>query len=69
MGNEEGYYGICACGEALMPVWFREKEYDTAGGARVYTGRTRRAVDCLTCPCCLRDYPVDDSFDGPWERR
>jgi hypothetical protein len=30
------------------------------------TGRKRRAVDVLVCPCCFKEHCVDDTFDGPW---
>ena len=46
--------------------WFIEKEYEVIYGCEYPTGRTRRAVNCLYCPCCLKQYVVDDSFDGPW---
>lgn len=62
-------YGICAeCGDELEPVWFTDEEYEVIGGIQCRTGRVRRAVDYLECPCCLKKYCVDDSFDGPWMR-
>ena len=57
-------YGQCECGCGLEPVWFLEEEYDAKTYAK--TGRKRKAVDVLTCPRCLKDYCVDDTFDGPW---
>lgn len=60
-------YGVCEeCGTPLEAEWFIEKEYEIIYGAEYPTGRTRRAVNCLYCPHCLRQYVVDDSFDGPW---
>ena len=60
-------YGVCEeCGTPLEAEWFIEKEYEIIYGCEYPTGRTRRAVSCLCCPHCLRQYVVDDSFDGPW---
>ena len=61
-------YGTCFhCGTPLNPVWFQEVEFVNNGyGGMCKTGRTRKAVDYLFCPCCLRKTPVDDSFDEPW---
>lgn len=60
-------YGICnECGVEYEPVWFTEEEYVTSGGIMVRTGRKRRAVDYLICPCCLKKQCVDDSYDGAW---
>lgn len=59
-------FGACECGEDLEPIWFIEEEYETVCGNMYRTGRKRRAVSHLTCPLCLRNYPVDDSFDGGW---
>ena len=60
----EPKYGNCPeCGGELRPVWFTEKEYDRYN---IPTGRTRHAVDCLVCKDCMKEYCVDDSFDGPW---
>ena len=57
-------YGTCeCCGGRLYPIWFEETEYDRYNTP---TGRTRRAVDCLVCEDCMKEYCVDDSFDGPW---
>ena len=62
-------YGICSeCGVEYEPVWFTEDEYEIIGGSRFKTGRKRRAVDYLICPCCLNKHCVDDSFDGAWYR-
>lgn len=61
-------YGMCEeCQTSLQPVWFTEHEYKTHDGYQYRTGRVRRAVDYLICPCCLKRYCVDDSYDGPWE--
>ena len=59
-------FGCCECGAELEAVWFTEDEYASADGISYRTGRQRRAVSHLVCPDCLRNYPVDDSFDGPW---
>ena len=62
-------YGVCEnCNEPLEPVWFTEEEtvVDNYSHMIYHTGRTRRAVDYLVCPCCLKKFCVDDSFDGPW---
>lgn len=59
-------FGECTCGDKLVPVWFTEEETETANGIMWRTGRKRRAVSHLTCEDCLRNYPVDDSFDGAW---
>lgn len=60
-------YGVCEeCGTPLEAEWFIEKEYEVIYGCEYPTGRTRRAVNCLCCPRCLKQYVVDDSFDGPW---
>ena len=65
-------FGICECGYALAPVWFIEEEEEESRFAgeivKFKTGRKRKAVDALICMSCLREYPVDDSFDGPWYR-
>lgn len=64
------HYGQCECGGDLFPVWFTEYEEEeiTADGIgfKIKTGRTRRACSHLVCEMCLRNYCVDDSFDGPW---
>ena len=60
-------YGICSCCKAtLRPEWFTDEEYKYDRGIRYKTGRKRRAIASLNCPVCLKQYPVDDSFDGPW---
>ena len=59
-------YGACKCGADLEPVFFIEEETRCVDGYMIHTGRKRRAVSHLTCPNCLRNFPVDDSFDGPW---
>ena len=52
-------YGKCdLCNSDLLPKWFLEIDEET--------GKQRRAVDFLYCPCCLEHYTVDDSFDGEW---
>lgn len=60
-------YGCCSCGAPLEPVFFREHEYKTRNGIMVQTGRTRNACSHLVCVKCMMKYPVDDTFDGPWE--
>lgn len=60
-------YGECeCCGVGLLPVWFEERESKIEYGSMVWTNRYRKAVSHLTCGCCLRNYCVDDSFDGDW---
>ena len=59
-------FGECVCGGRLTPVWFTEEEIETVCGIMLHTGRKRRAVSHLTCEDCLRNYPVDDTFDGAW---
>lgn len=60
-------YGLCPeCDIELEPVWFIEEEYKTECGIMYKTGRKRRAVDYLICPCCLQKQCVDDSYDGVW---
>lgn len=58
-------YGVCErCGTKLqVSEWFTEYEYDEKG---MPTGRTKKAVSSLICPCCLKNYCVDDTFDEPW---
>lgn len=63
-------YGICAeCGVELEAVWCQEQEYVDFAGIQYPTGKVRRAVDYLECPCCLKKNCVDDSFDGPWREK
>lgn len=60
-------YGICErCGISLIPRWFTEEERKIVNGSMYKTGRVRQAVDVLFCPHCLKEYCVDDSFDGNW---
>lgn len=67
--DEKDPYGTCdICGSSLFPVWFKEREREVVNGRMSYTGRVRDAVSHLECIGCMRDYPVDDTFDGPWER-
>ena len=61
-------YGECECAGKLSPVWFQEEEIAIMHGIMCRTGRHRRAVSHLVCEECLRNYAVDDSFDGPWTR-
>lgn len=61
-------YERCDCGGLLRPVWFREEETAIEYGCLIKTGRYRRAVSHLVCEECLRNFIVDDSFDGPWVR-
>lgn len=62
------FYGICdRCCGYLKPVWFTEDEYKiTSDGYQYRTGRTRLAVSHLVCEDCLKNFCVDDSFDGKW---
>lgn len=63
-----GHYGECEfCGCDLEPIYFIEEERKMFSGVSYKTGRKRRAVSHLVCPGCLRNYCVDDSFDGNWE--
>lgn len=59
----------CSCGGTLhVSRWFIERETKTDGyGGLIYTGRKRKAADSLVCNNCLREYPVDDTFDGEWK--
>lgn len=59
-------YGQCDCGGTLYPVFFTEEETVIQHGAMYRTGRKRCAISYLVCEECLRNYPVDDTFDGPW---
>lgn len=59
-------YGICTCGGNLHPIYFREEETRVEYGCIVETGRFRMAVSHLVCENCLRNFTIDDSFDGPW---
>lgn len=60
-------YGRCErCGTSLEPIWFTEEEIKYVKGSMIKTGRVRQAVDVLICPHCLKQYCVDDSFDGNW---
>lgn len=60
-------YGECPyCGDDLIPIWFTEEETVVIHGTLCKTGRKRRAVSHLSCPTCLRNECVDDSFDMPW---
>ena len=59
-------FGKCVCGGLLAPVRFTEEETKVANGVMYYTGWTRSAVSHLVCEDCLKNYPVDDSFDGAW---
>lgn len=63
-----GHYGVCEkCGADMQPVWFTEEEYKvTNDGIMCRTGRERRAVSHLECPCCFTKACVDDTFDGAW---
>ena len=60
-------FGECdECSGVLRPVWFIEEEYETVHGMILKTGRKRRAVSHLVCEIRLKNYAIDDSFDGPW---
>ena len=66
--THEAFYGLCTrCGGDLVPVTFKdEEEKITRDGWKYRTGRWRIAVSHLECPYCLKNYCVDDTFDGPW---
>ena len=67
MNTKVAFYGLCECGGSLIPVWFTEEEYKvTQDGFQYRTGRKRRAVSHLVCEDCLKNFCVDDSFDGAW---
>lgn len=51
------------CGIKLIPIIFIDYEYDNN---MIKTGRKRKAISHLTCPQCLKNYTVDDSFDENW---
>lgn len=60
-------YGSCTrCGNALIPIWFEEREIKITKGALIETGRKRTACSHLECPVCSRKESVDDTFDGRW---
>ena len=59
-------FGECECGGKLIPVLFIEEETKVINGCMIHTGRKRHAVSHLTCSDCMKNYPVDDSFDGHW---
>lgn len=66
MHNKQDF-GMCDdCGVELEAVWFMEKEFRTVNSFMIRTGRKRRAVDYLICPCCLKKQCVNDSYDGAW---
>lgn len=63
-------FGNCSeCGISLKAEWFKDIEFYSK--SNIPTGRIRYAVNYLYCPCCLKHFCVDDSFDGNWyyERR
>ena len=60
-------YGVCdVCGCELEPVWFIEEETKTLQRYMYHTGRKRHAVSHLVCTGCLKNHPVDDTFDSSW---
>lgn len=60
-------FGKCdTCGTTLKPIWFEEEELREEHGCMFRTGRKRTACSHLVCPCCLKDFAVDGSFDEPW---
>ena len=67
MSIKVAFYGLCECGGSLIPAWFTEEGYKvTQDGHQYRTGRKRRAVSHLVCEACLKNFCVDDSFDGAW---
>lgn len=60
-------YGLCECGKPLSPVWYWEEERDDV--YHIKTGRQRLACSYLVCDFCGKTYPVDGTFDKPWESR
>lgn len=62
-------FGVCDCGGSLIPVWFTEEETKVANGIMYKTGRVRRVCSHLVCEDCLKNFCVDDTFDGPWHNR
>jgi hypothetical protein len=46
-----------------------EAESKVTQGRLHYTGCYRKVVSSLSCPRCLKNYYVDDSFDGNWYRK
>lgn len=58
-------YGYCPkCEVTLEPIWFKDIEFEPK--SNIPTGRVKWAVNYLQCPCCLKKFTVDDSFDGEW---
>jgi hypothetical protein len=64
--NEVDFGNCCECGTPLEPVWFKDIEFEPK--SNIPTGRVKWAVNYLSCPCCLKKFTVDDSFDGDWFR-
>ena len=61
-------YGTCeVCDVSLKPVWIAEDEYIIINGRRYKTGRRKKSCSHLECPRCLKNFCVDDSYDGPWQ--
>lgn len=57
------------CGSDMLPIWFVEEEEKVVNGHNGYrykTGRKRKAVSHLECPCCFNKECVDGSLDEPW---
>ena len=50
-------------------VKITEEETKVANGIMYKTGRVRRACSHLVCEDCLKNFCVDDTFDGPWHNR
>ena len=58
-------YGYCPkCEVTLERIWFKDIEFEPK--SNIPTGRVKWAVNYLQCPCCLKKFTVDDSFDGEW---
>lgn len=53
------------CKSIMIPIWFTEEEEKIINGCRYRTGRKRRALSHLECPCCFHKEAVDGSFNEP----
>ena len=62
-----GYCDELGCHGSLEPVWFIDEEYEFGHGSMWKTSRKRKAISHLVCNRCLKNFAIDDSFDGPWQ--